>query len=74
MAKHNRTAITNEALKRLGGVSGAADRFRVSQPAVSQWRRIPERYLEEVATETGIAKEMLRPDLFPQNEEANANG
>jgi DNA-binding transcriptional regulator YdaS (Cro superfamily) len=46
-------------------VKKIAGRCRVSTAAVSQWRRVPKRRVDEVSEVTGIACEVLRPDLYP---------
>lgn len=53
--------------KRLaGGAKALADRLGISKQAVSAWKIIPAERVIAVEAATGIAREKLRPDLYPQ--------
>lgn len=67
MAKILRNPITVDVFRRCGGVSKIADALAVSQSAVSQWSRVPERHVQALSDKSGIAPEVIRPDLvFPK--------
>ena len=53
-----------EAIRAVGGVSELARRIGISQPSVSNWDRIPAERVLTVEAATGVARAVLRPDLF----------
>jgi TorA maturation chaperone TorD len=53
-----------EAIRAAGGISELARRLGISQPSVSNWDRIPAERVLSVEAATGIARVVLRPDLF----------
>ena len=53
-----------EAIRAVGGVTELARRIGISQPSVSNWTRIPAERVLEVESATGIARAVLRPDLY----------
>src|SRR5262245_7560446 len=53
-----------EAIRAVGGVSELARRIGLSQPSVSNWDRVPAERVLSVEAATGIARAMLRPDLY----------
>jgi TorA maturation chaperone TorD len=54
----------NEAIRAVGGVSELARRIGISQPSVSNWDRVPAERVVAVEAATGIARSVLRPDLY----------
>jgi TorA maturation chaperone TorD len=53
-----------EAIRAAGGVSELARRLGISQPSVSNWDRIPAERVLSVEAATGVARRVLRPDLY----------
>jgi len=53
-----------EAIRAAGGVSELARRIGISQPSVSNWDRIPAERVLSVEAATGVARAVLRPDLY----------
>jgi TorA maturation chaperone TorD len=53
-----------EALRAAGGVSELARRIGISQPSVSNWSRVPADRVVAVEAATGVARAVLRPDLY----------
>jgi TorA maturation chaperone TorD len=53
-----------EAISAAGGVSELARRLGISQPSISNWTRVPADRVLAVEAATGIARIVLRPDLF----------
>jgi TorA maturation chaperone TorD len=53
-----------EAIRAVGGVSELARRIGISQPSVSNWDRIPAERVVAVEAATGVARGVLRPDLY----------
>lgn len=53
-----------EAISAVGGVSELARRLGISQPSVSNWSRVPADRVLSVEAATGVARVVLRPDLF----------
>ncbi len=54
-----------EAIRAAGGIGALARGLGISQPAVSSWRRIPAERILAIEALTGIARSVLRPDLYP---------
>jgi TorA maturation chaperone TorD len=54
----------NEAIQAAGGVGALARKIGISQPSVSNWTRVPTERLDAVEAATGLARSVLRPDLF----------
>src|SRR5262245_8518684 len=59
-----RDAGLQEAIRVAGGVSELARRIGISQPSVSNWDRIPAERVLAVEAATGVARTVLRPDLY----------
>jgi TorA maturation chaperone TorD len=53
-----------EAISAVGGISELARRLGISQPSVSNWKRVPADRVLSVEAATGVARGILRPDLF----------
>ena len=53
-----------KAIRSIGGVSELARRIGIAQPSVSNWNRVPAERVAAVEAATGIARAILRPDLF----------
>ena len=58
------------AIDAAGGVSALARALGLSQPTVSNWRRIPSERVLAVEEATGVSRSTLRPDLYPATDEA----
>lgn len=54
-----------QAIDAAGGVRPLARALGVSQPAVSNWKRVPADRVLAVEGATGITRTALRPDLYP---------
>jgi TorA maturation chaperone TorD len=54
----------DHAIRAAGGITELARRIGISQPSVSNWDRIPAERVLAVEAATGIARSVLRPDLF----------
>lgn len=55
-----------EAIRAVGGVTELARRIGISQPSVSNWSRVPAERVLQVETASGIARAILRPDLYAE--------
>ena len=53
-----------EAIRAAGGVTELARRIGISQPSVSNWTRVPAERVLTVEAVTGVARAILRPDLY----------
>src|SRR5262245_62520691 len=53
-----------QAIHAASGVSELARRLGISQPSVSNWDRVPAERVLSVEAATGVARVVLRPDLF----------
>src|SRR5690348_3370052 len=59
-----RDAGLEEAIRAAGGVGALAQKIGISQPSVSNWSRVPADRVISVEAVTGIARAVLRPDLY----------
>ena len=59
-----RDAGLEEAIRVAGGVGALAQKIGISQPSVSNWSRVPADRVISVAAVTGVARAVLRPDLY----------
>jgi TorA maturation chaperone TorD len=57
----------HEAIRAAGGVRALARKIGISQPAISNWQRVPAGRVPSVEAATGIDRAILRPDLFAQS-------
>ena len=53
-----------EAIRAVGGVTELARRIGISQPSVSNWTKVPAERVLQVESASGIARAILRPDLY----------
>ena len=63
-----------QAIRAVGGITELARRIGISQPSVSNWSRVPADRVLAVESVTGIARELLRPDLYRQPEDDTSDG
>src|SRR5262252_4983790 len=59
-----RDAGLEEAIRVAGGVGALAQKIGISQPSVSNWSRVPAERVVSVEAVTGVARAVLRPDLY----------
>jgi TorA maturation chaperone TorD len=57
-----------EAIRAVGGVTELARRIGISQPSVSNWTRVPADRVVQVERASGIARAVLRPDLYARRD------
>lgn len=62
----------DEAIKAVGGVGALARALGISQPSVSNWSRVPPERVLEVEKVSGIGRQRLRPDLYPETQSSIA--
>ena len=62
-----RTGELQEAIRAAGGVTELARCIGISQPSVSNWSRVPAERVLTVEALTGVARAILRPDLYGEN-------
>src|SRR5215203_323825 len=62
-----REAGVERAIRAAGGVGALARSLGVSQPAISNWQRIPAERVLAVEARTGVSRTLLRPDLYPMS-------
>jgi TorA maturation chaperone TorD len=55
-----------EAIRAVGGVTELARRIGISQPSVSNWTKVPAERVLQVENASGIARTILRPDLYAE--------
>jgi TorA maturation chaperone TorD len=56
----------DEAIRAAGGITELARRIGISQPSVSNWSRVPAGRVLSVEAATGVARAILRPDLYEE--------
>jgi TorA maturation chaperone TorD len=56
-----------EAIRAVGGVTELARRIGISQPSVSNWTKVPAERVLAVEAASGVARAILRPDLYGPN-------
>jgi TorA maturation chaperone TorD len=61
-----------EAIRAAGGVTELARRIGISQPSVSNWSRVPAERVLNVEAVTGVARAILRPDLYDDSSKPGA--
>ena len=59
-----RDAGLEEAIRAAGGVGALAQKIGISQPSVSNWARVPAERVISIEAVTGVARDVLRPDLY----------
>jgi TorA maturation chaperone TorD len=57
-----------EAIRAAGGVTELARRIGISQPSVSNWTKVPAERVLQVENASGIARTILRPDLYAEHD------
>lgn len=57
-----------QAIRAAGGVTELARRIGISQPSVSNWESVPSERVLAVEAVTGVARAILRPDLYGEND------
>ena len=55
-----------EAIRAAGGVTELARRIGISQPSVSNWTKVPAERVLQVENASGVARTILRPDLYAE--------
>jgi TorA maturation chaperone TorD/DNA-binding transcriptional regulator YdaS (Cro superfamily) len=55
------------AIDAAGGVGSLARLIGISQPSLSNWRRVPAERVVAVEQATGVSRALLRPDLYPDD-------
>ena len=55
-----------KALEKAGGPSALARELKIGASAITQWSRLPAKWLPHVARLTGMDPEQLRPDLYAE--------
>src|SRR5205807_7901005 len=56
----------DEAIRAAGGITELARGIGISQPSVSNWSRVPAGRVLSVEAATGVARAILRPDLYSE--------
>ncbi len=54
------------AIEAAGGIMRLAYALGISEAAVSQWEKIPPDRVIPIEKLTGVKRELLRPDLYPE--------
>ncbi len=60
----------DHAIRAAGGIGALARALGLSQPAISDWHRIPAERVLAVEALTGVHRTALRPDLYPMTDDA----
>jgi len=62
-----------EAIRVVGGVTELARRIGISQPSVSNWTKVPAERVLQVENASGVARTILRPDLYAEHDVDDVN-
>jgi TorA maturation chaperone TorD len=62
----------DHAIQTVGGIGALARALGISQPAVSNWQRIPAERVLAVEALTGVHRSVLRPDLYPMSDDPHS--
>jgi TorA maturation chaperone TorD len=54
-----------QAIEAAGGIAVLARKLGIAQPSVSNWTKVPPERVIAVESATGVARRVLRPDLYP---------
>lgn len=65
-----REAGLERAIEAVGGVGALARGLGIRQPSVSTWTKVPADRVLAIEALTGVARKMLRPDLYPADGDA----
>jgi TorA maturation chaperone TorD/DNA-binding transcriptional regulator YdaS (Cro superfamily) len=68
-----REAGLERAIEAVGGVGALARGLGIRQPSVSTWTKVPADRVLAVEALSGVARKMLRPDLYPAEGETAAS-
>jgi TorA maturation chaperone TorD len=56
-----------DAIRAIGGTAALAHALDVAPDSVSAWHNLPEQYVLATEALTGVARSILRPDLYPES-------
>jgi len=59
-------ASLRKALDKAGGPTALARELKIGASAVTQWERLPAKWIPHVSRLTGMPPEELRPDLYAE--------
>lgn len=62
----NRDAGLQLAIERAGSIAALARALGINRQAVSSWDQIPLERVPAVESATGVPRQQLRPDFWPQ--------
>jgi len=62
--RHDRNPILYKVFKAYGTASALAKALGVSKQTISVWEKIPVKHIMQIAHETGIDPQELRPDIY----------
>lgn len=68
-----RDPALDRAIGAAGGVRALARAVGVSQPAISNWKRVPADRVLSIEALTGVPRTELRPDLYPNDEQVSGS-
>lgn len=63
---HNLRQGVAEAIKGAGTGAALGRALKLSRQAIYQWDRIPSEHVLKVEEVTGVPRQRLRPDLYPE--------
>lgn len=64
MSTKLRDPILISVFETFGGVSKLAKHLNLTRQSVSQWDKVPLKYVREIARITGLTPAELRPDIY----------
>jgi DNA-binding transcriptional regulator YdaS (Cro superfamily) len=58
-----------QAVAKAGGLRALARQLAISHAAITHWVQIPPEYVMRIEELTGVARSVLRPDIYPPERE-----
>lgn len=58
-----------QAVANAGGLRALARQLHITHIAIMQWRQVPPLHVMKIEELTGVARSVLRPDIYPPERE-----
>jgi DNA-binding transcriptional regulator YdaS (Cro superfamily) len=58
-----------QAVAKAGGLRALARQLHITHVAIMQWERVPPPHVMRIEKLTGVARSVLRPDIYPPERE-----
>ena len=58
-----------QAVAKAGGLRALARQLHITHVAIMQWAQVPPQHVMRIEALTGVARSVLRPDIYPPERE-----